>query len=229
MLHIRNEVPDPQTPEEAHETQQRLARELRFGDRFQTVAGVDIAYTKDDKWAFVAAVVLSTTNWRPVSQQLVKLPVTRPYESGMLGWREAPLMLEALTKLPIEPDLIVVDGNGIAHPRKFGSACHIGYALEHPTVGVAKTWPPGCKDIPATVEKRRGNKTALLHDPSGDKVGHQVYTQDNTNPIFVSPGNRVSVDEATNLVLRCTPWYRLPEPVRAANEAAAKFRHEDEG
>lgn len=229
MLRVRNEIADPGSAEEAHAVQQKLARKLRFGGQFRNVAGVDIAYAKDDSTAYVAAVVLSTTNWRPVAQQLLKLPVSRPYEAGMLGWREAPLMLEALTQLPIEPDVIVVDGNGIAHPRKFGSACHVGYALEHPTIGVAKTWPPGCKDIQATVEKRRGNKTALLHDPSGDRVGYQVYTQTNVNPIFVSPGNRVSVEDAVSLILRCTPWYRLPEPLRAANEAAAKFRHEEEG
>lgn len=229
MLHIRNEVSEPATQEEAHELQMRLSRELRLGERFQTVAGVDVAYSKDDKTAYVAAVVLSTTNWRPISEQRVVLPVGRPYESGMLGWREAPLMLEALTRLPVEPDLIVVDGIGLAHPRRFGLACHIGHALEHPTIGVSKTWPPGCRDIAATVEKRRGNKTALLHDPSGDLVGYQVHTQDNTNPIFVSPGNRVSVADSASLALRCSPWFRLPNPIRAANEAANTFRNDEEG
>lgn len=228
MLKVRNEIDDPTTEDQAQEIQMRLARELRFGDRFQTVCGTDIAYSKDDKRAYVVAIVLSTNNWRPVAEQRLMLPVKRPYEPGMLGWREAPLMLEVLTRLPLEPDLIVVDGNGTAHPRKFGSACHIGYSLEHPTVGVGKTWPPGCQDIPATHLKRRGNKTALLHHLSGDKIGYQVYTQDNVKPIFVSPGNRVSVDDAANLILRCSPNYRLPEPIRAANEAANHFRHESE-
>ena len=229
MLHLRNEIPDPVTTNEAHELQTRFAREVRLGERFRTVAGVDIAYSKDDQRAYVVAVVLSTTNWRPVAEQRVQLPVTHPYESGMLGWREAPLMIEALTRLPLEPDLIVVDGCGIAHPRKFGSACHVGYALDYPTVGVSKTWPPGCRDIAATIEKRRGNKTALLHEVSGDKLGYQVYTQNNINPIFVSPGHRVAIDDAVSLILRCSPNFRLPEPIRIANEAANHFRHEGEG
>lgn len=228
MLHIRNDIPNPATSDEAHELQTRLARELRLGERFQTVAGVGVAYSKDDQRAYIVAVVLSTTNWRPIAEQRVQLPVTRPYESGMMGWREAPMMLEALMRLPMEPDLIIVDGCGIAHPRKFGCACHVGYALDYPTIGVGETWPPGCRDVAATIEKRRGNKTALLHEVSGDKLGYQVYTQDNVNPIFVSPGHRVAVDDAASFALRCSPNYRLPEPIRVANERAVLFRQEKE-
>lgn len=226
VLQVRNQIPNPETTDEAHKLQTRLAYEIRFGGQFKTVAGVAIAYSKDGERAYVAATVLSTTNWRPVSQQLADLPVTRPYEAGMLEWRDAPLMVEALTRLPVEPDLIVVDGTGIAHPRKFGTACHVGYALDYATVGMTELWPSGCRDIAAIVEKRRGNKTALLHETSGDKLGYQVHTQNALEPIFVSPGHRVSVDDATSLVLRCTPWLRIPEPLRAARDAADKFRTE---
>jgi deoxyribonuclease V len=228
VLHIRNDIPDPTSDEEAYEVQRRLAREVRLGERFRTVAGVAVAYSNDGERVYVAATVLSTTNWRPVSQQLVQPPVTRPYEAGMLEWGEAPAMVEALTRLPVEPDLIVVDGSGIAHPRKFGTACHVGYTLDHATVGVTELWPTGCRDIAATVEKRRGNKTALLHEVSGDKLGYQVYTQNVLDPIFVSPGHRVNVEDAASLILRCTPWHRMPEPLRAAREAADKFRTEGE-
>lgn len=228
MLKVCNEIGEPASRDEAHGVQVQLSRKLRLGDRFQSVCGVDIAYSKDDKRAYVVAVVLSTTNWKMIAEQRLCLHVTRPYEAGMLGWREAPLMLQVLTKLPLEPDYIIVDGCGTAHPRKFGSACHVGYALDHPTIGISKTWPPGCRDVAATPRKRRGDKTALLHELSGDKIGYQVYTQNNTNPIFVSPGNRVSVDDAASIALRCSPHYRLPEPIRAANEAANKFRHEGE-
>lgn len=229
MLNIHHEIPTPESDEEAHDTQTRLSREIRLGEHFKYVAGVDVAYGKDDKFAYAVAVVLSTTNWRPISEQRVKLPVPYPYEPGMLGWREAPLVVNALLKLPIEPDLILVDGNGIAHPRRFGLACHVGYMLDHPTVGIAKTWPPGCKDVPVTMQKVRGSKRALLHEVSGDKVGYEVYTQTNTNPVFVSPGNRVSVDQAVSLVLRCTPNYRISEPLRAADHSANDFRKKEEG
>ena len=229
MLHIRNEIPTPATPEEAHETQIRLAREVRRGDQFKYVAGVDVAYSKDDQRAYVVAVVLSTTNWSKISEQRIQLPVPAPYEAGMLGWREAPLVLEALTRLPVQPDVILVDGSGIAHPRKFGLASHVGYALDHRTVGVAKTWPPGCRDTPATLLKRRGSKAALLHETSGEILGAELYTQDNLNPIYVSPGHRVSVEEAVSLVLRCTPWHQNPEPLRAADQAANAFCKAEEG
>jgi len=228
VLHIRNDIPDPGSDEEAYEIQTRLAREVRLGERFRTVAGVALAYSKDGERVYVAATVLSTTNWRPVSQQLVQPPVTRPYEAGMLEWSEGPAMVAALTRLPAAPDLIVVDGGGIAHPRRFGTACHVGYALDHLTVGVTELWPAGCRDIAATVEKRRGNKTALLHEVSGDKLGYQVHTQNTLDPIFVSPGHRVDVDDAASLILRCTPWHQLPEPIRQAREAASKFRDEGE-
>lgn len=229
MLHVRNEIPTPTSPDEAREIQVRLAREVRRGEQFKYVAGVDVAYSKDDQRAYVAAVVLSTANWAKVSEQRLQLPVPAPYESGMLAWREAPLVLEVLTKLPVEPDVILVDGNGIAHPRRFGLASHVGYALDHLTVGIAKTWPSGCKNTPATLLKRRGSKAALLHEGSGEILGFEVHTQNDTNPIYVSPGHRVSAEEAASLALRCSPWYRYPEPLRHADQVANAFRKDEEG
>lgn len=227
MLSVRNSVPTPQTDEEARDLQVHLAREVRLGERFRNVAGVDVAYSRDDQWGYAVAVVVSTTNWSVVHSQRMKLPVSRRYEAGMLGWREAPLLLEVLCKLAVEPDLILVDGCGIAHPRRFGLACHVGYALDFPTVGVAKTWPSGCRDTPATIPKKRGSKKGLLHEPSGDKVGYEVHMQDNANPVYVSPGHRVSVDDAASLALRCTPWFKNPEPLRHADRLANEFRQED--
>lgn len=228
MLEVRRTVPDPVNDDEAKEIQTRLAREIRQGQGFKLVAGVDVAYSKDDERAYVAAVVLSTTNWRPVADQRVRLSVPRTYDANLLGWREGPLVLEALTRLSVEPDLILVDGNGTAHPRKFGLACHVGYALDHPTVGVSKIWPRGCKDVKATVPRRRGTKTALAHEVSGDTLGYELYTQHENDPIYVSPGHRVSCDEAVSFVLRCAPWHQSPEPLRAAEELALKFRNEKE-
>lgn len=228
-LRIRNEIVDPVDDDAARELQTRMHRDLRLGNHFRTVAAADVAYSLDDEWGYVAAVVLSTTNWSVVHQQRLKMKVERRYEPGLLGFREAPLLLEVLVRLPGEPDLILVDGTGIAHPRKFGLACHIGHALDHPTVGVAKLWPPGCDDSKVVVPRRRGSKRALLHDPSGDRVGYEVFTQDNTNPVYVSPGNRISLDEAVSFVLRCAPWYRIPEPLRAADHAANEYRRLEGG
>lgn len=227
MLSVRYEVDAPQTEEEAHEIQRQLAKKVRLGDQFRTVVGVDVAYSRDDKWGYAAATVLSTNNWSTTHSQRLKLPVTRRYESGMFGFREAPLLVQVLCKLAVEPDLIIVDGNGLAHPRRFGLACHVGYVLDFPTIGVAKTWPSGCRQTPATLPKKRGSKAALLHDPSGDRVGFEVHTQENTKPIYVSPGHRVSVEQAASLALRCAPWFRNPEPLRQADQLANKFREED--
>ena len=224
MLRVRNKIGLPATTEERQELQTRLSREVRLGGQFRHVAGVDVAYSSDDKWAFVAAVVLSTNNWSVVHSKCARLEVPYPYEAGMFGFREAPLLLDVLESLAVEVDLVMVDGNGLAHPRKFGLACHVGYALDFPTVGVAKTWPPGCQKTPATMAKKRGSKSALLHDPSGDRVGYEVYTQDNTNPIYVSPGHRVSVDEAASFALRCAPNFKNPEPLRQADQLANQFR-----
>jgi deoxyribonuclease V len=226
MLRVRHAVPVPATDEEAHDIQRRLAREVRLGERFRNVAGVDISYSRDDRWAYAAAAVLSTTNWSVVHSQRVRLEVPRPYEAGMLGYREGPLMIEVLTRLAVEPDLILVDGCGVAHPRRFGLACHVGYSLDFPTIGVAKTWPAGCRQTAATLPKKRGSKAALQHDPSGDCVGYELYTQDNINPIYVSPGHRVSAEDAASLILRCTPWFKNPEPLRQAGRLANAFRDE---
>lgn len=222
-----HEVPFPKSTEEGHEIQTLLARSVRLGDRFRTVAGVDVAYSRDDTWAYAVAVVLSTTNWSMVHSQRVKLGVPWAYESGMLGFREGPLAVEVLTRLAIEPDLVLVDGCGVAHPRRFGLACHVGFVLDFPTVGVAKTWPAGCRQVAATIPKKRGSKAALLHDPSGDKVGFEVHMQDNANPVYVSPGYRVSVEDAASLALRCSPWFKTPEPLRQADQLARAFRDED--
>lgn len=229
-MDVRNEIPEPQSDEEARALQVELARRVRLGAEFKNVAGVDIAYSKDDQRAYVAAVVLSTTTWKPVHDQKAVLPVTRRYESGMLGFREGPLMVEVLSRLAVEPDFIMVDGNGLAHPRRFGSACHVGLALDHPTVGVAKTWPSGCRATNVNFRGQpRGAKAALVLDEGGHRVGYELFTQPNTNPVYVSPGHRVSVEDAASLVLRCAPNYRFPEPLRAADQLANAFRREEEG
>jgi deoxyribonuclease V len=189
--------------------------------QWRNVAGVAVAYSADESEACIVASVLSTTNWKVVHEQRATLPVPRAREPEMQGFREGPMILDVLTKLAIEPDMIFVLGDGIAHPRRFGLACHVGVALDHPTVGVSSLWPPGTR-MATTVTRvmSRATKTALRHDPNGDVVGYVVCTQDNQPPIHVSPGHRVSVDDAVSFVLRAAPWYRLPEPLRRAEEAA---------
>lgn len=229
MLRVHKEIPDPQTDEDLENLQISLAREVRLGDQFRNVAGVDVAYSKDGKWAYAAAVVLSTTNWQVVHSQKAKLHVTRPYKSGTLSFREGPLVVEVLRRLAVVPDVILTDGNGTAHPRRFGLACYVGLTFDHPTVGVAKTWPRGCIKAETSSQLKRGAKQALLAEQGRDRLGYELVTQDATQPIYVSPGHRVSNEEAVSVVLRCSPWYKNPEPLRHADQLANAFRAEDIG
>jgi len=228
-VEIRTRISEPTNPEEALEIQLAHAREVRLGEHFRLVAGVDVAYSLDDERAYAAACVLSTSNWSVVHEQRVVLPVRRQYEPEFLGFREGPLVLEALVQLPVEPDLILVDGNGIAHPRKFGLACHVGISLDLPTVGVAKTWPPGCVQTSAELGRaRRGTRTAILHEATKVQVGWHMVTQIHDAPVHVSPGHRVGLEQSAVLALRCSPWYRLPEPLRAAERVTQEMLAREE-
>jgi len=221
-------IPVPASEEEGKLTQTTHQRDLRGPPGFALVTGVDIAYGKTDI-AYCVAVTLSTSNWKPVEVQRVKVQAPMKYMSGMLGFREAPVMIEALLRLTHVPDVILIDGNGEAHPRRFGSACHVGLSLDHPTIGIGKNFPAGCGNPRGTsfAKAKRGNRTALMVGPH--VAGYEIVTQEGTNPIYVSVGNRLGLDEAVALTIKATPFYRLPEPIRAADQEAAKFRLAEEG
>jgi deoxyribonuclease V len=226
------QIPLPASDTEGHGIQETLAREVRREMGWGLVTGVDVAYAPVKgsrvEMAYAVAVTVSTSNWRPVEIQRWKGPAPMAYMSGLLGFREADPMLEALLKLTNTPDVIFVDGNGQAHPRQFGLACHIGLSLDHPTIGIAKNYPAGCGE-PKTAnfgKAKRGNKMAIMLGPH--KVGYELVTQDDSSPIYVSVGNRLGLDESISLVIKATPFYRLPEPIRAADQEANKFRDEDQ-
>jgi deoxyribonuclease V len=135
---------------------------------------------------------------------------------GLLSFREIPAVLEALAALACSPDLLLADGQGLAHPRRFGLACHLGWLLDTPTIGVAKSRLLGEFTAPAD---RRGAWSPLLD--RGDLVGAAVRTRRGVKPVFVSPGHRVDVATAVRLTLACTGRYRLPEPSRIAHQLAS--------
>lgn len=223
-LEIRKRVPEEG---DLDEIQKQMGRLVHLGTQFKYVAGVALAFSPQEDQAYVVASVLSTTNWRVIADQRLVLPVLRSREPDYESFREGPLMLEALQRLSIVPDIIFVQGHGIAHPRRFGVASYVGVSFDHPTVGVGDLWPSGCTSVSATVSgARRGNKTAVLHPPSYDHVGWALHSQDQQEPIYVSPGHRVSVTETAELALRCSPWSREPEPLRAATKAVGELRVE---
>ena len=152
-----------------------------------------------------------------VEQHVVRQPTRFPYVPGLLSFREAPAILAALRKVRAAPDVFLFDGQGLAHPRRFGLACHVGLILDRPSLGCAKSLLVGSFEAPA---KARGAKTPLVHH--GETVGTVVRTRDGVNPVYVSVGHRLSLAAATEVTLACCTRYRLPEPTRLADKLVAR-------
>ena len=205
------------TPEEARRLQNELRTQVVRTDRFgkiNTVAGVDIGLKKDI--ARASAVVLSFPGLQVVDSVVTESPVRFPYIPGLLSFREIPPLLTAFTQLQTEPDLVIVDGQGIAHPRRFGLASHLGLILDKPTIGCAKSRLWGRYEEP---EAEHGSYTYLMDKE--EVIGAVVRTRRNVQVVYVSIGHRISLDSARTLTLACCKGYRLPETTRYAHKAAS--------
>ena len=204
-------------PQEARRIQNGLRTQVVKTDRFgriNTVAGVDIGLKKDIARASV--VVLSFPELRVVDSVVTESPVRFPYIPGLLSFREIPPLLTAFTELQTEPDLVIVDGQGIAHPRGFGLASHLGLILDKPTIGCAKSRLCGQYEEP---ESEQGAYTYLMD--KGEVIGAVVRTRKNVQVVYVSIGHQISLDSARTLTLACCRGYRLPETTRYAHKAAS--------
>lgn len=205
----------PRTPEEALAVQDRLRPLLDLTDPGpatpQTVAGLDVAYAGDGT-AAGAIVVMDTTTRQVVDQAISLGEASFPYVPGLFAFRELPALLHALDKLTVRPELLICDGYGLAHPRRFGLACHIGVLTGLPAIGVGKTPFVGVWDEPA---QERGSWSALVD--AGETVGRVLRTQTGVKPVFVSVGHRVGLENACTQVLAAASRFRLPEPIRAAD------------
>ncbi len=202
---------------------ERVERADRLGD-VRLLAGADVAYHRSAEVLYAAVVVLEAATLRLVEARTVAAPVTFPYVPGYLTLREAPPVLEAFGRLTRSPDLLLVDGHGWAHPRRFGIACHLGVALDLPAIGVAKSVLVGSHEQPGPA---RGSVTPLLHE--GDPIGATVRTRDGVAPVWVSTGHRVSLPTAVRWVLACGAGYRIPEPTRLAHIEVNRIRAEHGG
>lgn len=176
------------------------------------IAGVDVAYAKDESVVAGAVVVLDAATRRVVESASAVRPVEFPYVPGLLAFREIPALLDALAALSGRPDAIVCDGYGVAHPRRFGLACHLGVLTDLPTFGVAKTAFIGEFAQPGP---ERGDWSDLRD--RGETIGRVLRTQRSTKPVFVSTGHRIDLDAATELTLTLAADYRLPETTRQAD------------
>ncbi len=208
------------TPTEAIALQKELApRVVSAGDPLDVrlVAGVDVAFPGSRRgWqgglARAAVVVMSYPELAVVEQHVAEIPVVFPYVPGLLSFREIPALAAVLERLSAAPDLLVVDGQGVAHPRRFGLAAHLGLLAGIPTIGCAKSRLCGEAAEPG---QERGSTSDLID--GGERVGLVVRTKDGVKPLYVSVGHKVSIESAAEWVLRLAPTHRLTEPVRLAD------------
>ena len=220
---------------EARRVQVELAGRVEFVPlerEPQIIAGLDCAFSGDDKMIFAAAVVLRVIGWhggqpgqpRRFEFEHVETATARqetrfPYIPGLLSFREAPVCLEAVAKLSWQPDLFMIDGQGVAHPRRLGLASHLGLFLDKPTIGCAKSRLIGEFEEPGS---ERG-AYSLLRD-GGATIGAVVRTRSRVKPVFVSVGHKCTLEDAVRITLACATRYRIPEPTRLAHQAVSKLR-----
>ncbi len=186
-------------------------------DAVKTIAGVDVGIQKGA--AEAAVVVLAFPDLTVIDYAVASGPVPMPYIPGLLSFREGPAILKAMDRLSASPDLLIFDGQGIAHPRRLGIASHMGVLLDMPTIGCAKSRLCGDHSEPG---EAKGSRVWLRHH--GEKIGTVLRTRDRVKPLFVSPGHRVDFDAAVDSVLACCTRYRLPETTRWAHNVAAGKR-----
>jgi deoxyribonuclease V len=210
------------SPKDAIALQRDLAGLVRvepISGPVRTVAGADCAFAAGGREIIAAAVLCDAETMAILCRSEIRLPCAFPYVPGLLSFREAPAIIEVIGKLSPRPDLLMCDGQGLAHPRGMGLACHVGLWLDMPVIGVAKSRLCGQH---AQVPARRGGQAELMLD--GRVVGAVVRTRDNVRPLFISVGNRVTLDEAVAWTLRAGRGFRLPQPTRLADMLVSKLK-----
>lgn len=218
MSGVRVELPGPwpRTVADAEAMQEALRPRLMLDEpgpaSIRTAAGLDVAYADAGDRLAAAVSVLAADTLTAVQEVVVHARADFPYVPGLFAFRELPALVDALRALTVTPDLLVCDGHGLAHPRRFGLACHLGVLTGLPTIGVAKTPLVGDWDPPGPA---RGDWTPLRD--RGEVVGRVLRTRDGVQPVFVSVGSGIDLDTAARHVLVLTPRYRLPETTRAAD------------
>jgi len=206
------------SPKEAIALQKRMASQVvDTGEspmRLRCVAGIDVGLSGDI--AVAAVVLLAFPTLDLITSATATRRVSFPYIPGLLSFREGPAIMDALGRLAMQPDLLILDGQGLAHPRRLGIACHMGLLTGLPSIGCGKTRLCGQYQEPAP---EKGSHTPLTD--RGDIIGAVVRTRDRVNPVFVSLGHRIDLEHSIHTILSCCTKYRLPEPIRLAHRLAA--------
>lgn len=204
--------------------QEHLRERVVLTDDFKVlrfVAGADLAFDPLTNVAFAGVIVYRFPEIQEVERRMARRMLRFPYVPGLLSFREGPVLLAAFARLKTEPDLILIDGHGRAHPRLFGIACHMGLLLDTPTIGCAKSLLVGEHEEPGA---KAGSTKPLWFN--GERVGEVLRTRDNVKPIYVTTGHRISLDCAVELVKQCCDGFRIPKPTREADHYVGELRRE---
>ncbi len=223
-------IPDlaawPSTLSEAKDIQKKLQKAAPIQNDFDAIdviAGIDVSYDIKSNISRAVVVLLKRATLQPFETVIAKMPTTFPYISGFLSFRETPVIIKALSELKGRPDLLMVDGQGVAHPRRLGIAAHIGVLTNMPAIGVAKSRLVGTFE---EVGPAKGAHVPLMD--KGERIGTVLRSKDKVNPLFISPGHRVDHDTAVDLTMECLTKYRLPEPTRIADKVSKSVEEYEE-
>lgn len=213
---------DRLSPSEAIALQQELRQKITLKPLekpVSTIAGADISFNKYSTTVYAGIVVLSFPDLQVIDKASVTDTTEFPYIPGLLAFREVPALSKAWEKLSTKPDVLVLDGHGIAHPRRMGIATHFGVVMQTPTLGCAKSLLTGRFNEP---DNEPGSYTDLVHQ--NEVIGKVLRTKKNCKPVFVSPGNLITMEESIDLILQCIRKYRIPEPTRLAHNYVNEVR-----
>ena len=181
---------------------------------FTTIAGADISHNKDTDIVYAGIVILNYPQMVVQSYSLVVAKTTFPYIPGFLGFREVPALLQAWEQIPVKPGVVILDGQGITHPRRMGIASHFGLLANHATIGCAKSMLFG--HFPELGTTKFSDSPIL--SPNNELLGYALRTKNNVNPVYISPGHKMSVPDSLNIMKQCIKQHRIPEPTRMAHE-----------
>jgi deoxyribonuclease V len=210
------------TLDEAKKLQNNLAQKIKIcqlPSDIKRVAGFDVSYLKEENILIAGMVIIDYPSLNICDSFVITDQIHFPYIPGYLSFREAPVLLKLLEKHRQQADIFIFDGHGIAHPRGLGIASHIGILSNSPSIGCAKKKLVGEYHLP---DHKKGSSTDLVF--KDNTIGKVLRTKDGTKPVFISVGNLVSLEEATQFVLNCTTKYRLPEPTRLAHKTVYNYR-----
>lgn len=215
------------TPKEAIELQKKCKDEVRLiplTKEPKLIGGADVSMNRFAKEGYAGFVTLSYPELEVVDHQVEKGIIPFPYVPGLLSFREIPMLMHTWKKLKTKPDLLIVDGIGIAHPRRLGIASHLGLLLNIPTIGCAKSVLTGIYDQPGD---EPGSTSPLVDKKTGEVLGMALRTKRKVKPVFVSPGHLITTEDAVQIVKTCVIKHRLPEPTRLAHNTVNEYRIKD--